>query len=324
MGNQFLIQCNATKKTGLGHLSRCLNIANAIKYLSKNVEIIFNGKFDDFAISLINNSSFEYIFTKNLSKFNGYTLILDDYNVSQKDINIIREKVNKFIKVDDFNTHELKELDLVINFRLNSETQNYSSMNSCLGLSYFPFKLPLMAIRERNMKVEKKNIKNIFIFMSASDEVSDGKNIMMILNEFLENKHIYLIDKKCESTYSKDSEKNKLTYLPFTMDIEKYYEIADIFINGGGMTKYEAAYCCIPNATLSRNEGQASDTRILSKWNLTYDIGSSEQIKNCSESVKKKLVKFFNKETLSLIHKCSKDKFVTTSSLDLAKIILRI
>jgi len=321
--NQFLIQCNATRKTGLGHLSRCLNIANAIKYTSKNVKIIFNGIFDDFAILLLNNSGFEYIFTKNLNKYKGYTLILDDYDVSQNDINIIREKVNKFIKVDDFNTHELKEVDLVINFRLNAETENYSSINSCLGLSYFPFKLPLMAIRERNIKVEKKNIENIFILMGATDEVSDGKNIIRLLNQIVENKHIHLIDKKFEGSCSEKSEKNKLTYLPFTSNIEKYYELADIFISGGGLTKYEAAYCCIPNATLSRNEGQASDTRILSKCNLTYDIGSSEQLKNYSENVKNKLFKFFDSDMLSLIRQCSKNNFVTTSTLDLAKIILR-
>jgi len=89
------------------------------------------------------------------------------------------------------------------------------------------------------------------------------------------------------------------------------------------LTKYEAAYCCIPNATLSRNEGQASDTRILSKCNLTYDIGSSEQLKNYSENVKNKLFKFFDSDMLSLIRQCSKNNFVTTSTLDLAKIILR-
>ena len=44
-------------------------------------------------------------------------------------------------------------------------------------------------------------------------------------------------------------------------------------INGGGLIKYEAAFCGIPSATLSTTMEQHEDTEILAQKGLLFNLG---------------------------------------------------
>jgi len=320
--NKFIFQCNANELCGLGHLMRCLNIAVALKAQNNENHIIFNGKFNSFANKLLSHNSFGITNTQSFDSFHDTTLILDDYCLSQIDIDLIRSKVKTFIKIDDFNEFDLTHLDLIINFRSCAESENYSNNNTCLGLNYFPFKKPLIDIRENNLINENSDVSNIVIFIGGTDLTGVGFKVLNLLIECVEDKNIYLIDKNSEMKTSYISNNNQITILPLVEKIEEFYKLADVFITGGGLSKYEVAFCCIPNASISQNNGQADDTKILAAENLTYDLGVATELE--PKMIKKELLSFLQKSNLLKIRNAAKVAFSTNSTIKLAHKIIEV
>jgi spore coat polysaccharide biosynthesis predicted glycosyltransferase SpsG len=323
--NKFIFQCNANVNCGLGHLMRCLNIAFAIKKVNEDCDIIFNGTFNSFAQQLLIESNIRFISTTQLEHYSDYCLILDDYDISQNTINHLRTLVRKFIIIDDFNQFNLKQLDLIINFRLNAENENYNSSKTCLGIGYFPFKQEIIKIRTDNVKnIKNENrSKNIFIFIGGKNN-SIGNKLVDAVNNVVKDKCIFLIDKDVEKESTIQLTHNQLTYLPLTNHMENYYAFADVFITGGGLTKYEVAFCAIPNAAISQNDGQAEDTKILANNNLTYNLGLTSTHEESSTELEKLLIDFLkNSMQVKIKNQCIID-FTTSSTNNLVKEILMV
>jgi len=320
--HRFIFQCNANESCGLGHFMRCLNIAVALKTASHKNLIIFNGNFNALAQQKLSNHNFQAINSHNLDGFSDATLILDDYCITQDDINFIKTKVKTFIKIDDFNQFDLSGLDLIINFRSCAELEDYSNKNTCLGLNYFPFKKPLIDIRKNNLNKLSIEVSNIVIFIGGSDLSGLGQKVLNLLVECVTHKNIYLIDKSCDIKKSYISNHNKVTILPLRDKIEDLYQIADVFITGGGLSKYEVAFCCIPNASISQNMGQDEDTQILAKSNLTYNLGIATSI--TPQKIQEELMTFLQKAHLLKILNASKKHFSTNSTDNLAQKIIEV
>ncbi|MBU2892942.1 hypothetical protein KO495_06340 [Colwellia sp. D2M02] len=322
---QYLFQCNANDKTGLGHLTRCLNIACAIKEITPEAVITFSGDFNDFAVALLVKSNLLITQTPCTKALSQTTFILDNYDIDQSLINYYRGVVKTFIKIDDFNEFDLNTLDLVINFRLHAENEQYSNKATCLGLGFFPFKKELIAIRQQNEQTPKSDINSIYIFIGGYDQSGAGIKLIGLLDSFLSNKQLFLVDKNCTLQRTTALEHNTLTYLPLNSTIENYYQDADFFITGGGLSKYEVAFCGIANAAISQNEGQAVDTKILANEGLTHDLGLTEQLLNNTdiETVGAKLKKIISVAENQLLYQRSKALFKTNSTYELATHIIR-
>jgi len=94
--------------------------------------------------------------------------------------------------------------------------------------------------------------------------------------------------------------------------IEKYFEKTDVIINGGGLIKYESAFCGIPSATLSTTNDQHQDTIILAKNSLLYNLGNQE-FEN-KQDVESRIIKFINDSKLRrCLHKKGKSFFTPNS-----------
>lgn len=324
---RFIFQCNANKYTGLGHLSRCLNIALALQQSSQK-KIIFSGQYNQFATELLFQHKLEYNTTDKVTFTDSDTLILDDYNLNQSDIEQIRNRVNIFVKIDDFHDLDLSSLDLVINFRLNAESadyaNNYRAKETCLGLGYFPFHQKLIEIRAKNKTSHLTKVSNIFIFIGGEDKHAAGIKLLSLIDGLVTNKNLFLIDKSHSAStevITNNKRKNHHYYLPLTANMAEYYQQADIFISGGGLSKYEAAFCLIANAAISQNNGQAIDTKMLAKEGLTFDLGLSEELTSNPDKVRQALFQFFNTACQNDIINHCKNKFSHNSTKAVADAI---
>lgn len=325
---RFVFQCNANEATGLGHLSRCLSIALALKSMQK-CQLIFVGHYHDFATMLLIDND---VVIANKSTFilqRSDQLILDDYQVHQADIDQLRAQVDTFIKIDDFHQHDLSDLDLIINFRLNAEKEDYSSnyraKNTCLGLSYFPFQQQLLTIRAKNTNKKITYDENIFIFIGGNDEGDAGIKLLQMIDSLVTKKNLYLISKDTPSLPIGSATKQNLWhYLPLSAKMSDYYQQADIFISGGGLSKYEAAFCLIANASISQNEGQALDTKVLSKANLTFDLGLTEDLVLQPQKTIQRLMEFLTQTCQKKIINNAKIKFNSNSTQAVASAIDRL
>ncbi|MEW6989346.1 methyltransferase domain-containing protein [Colwelliaceae bacterium 6441] len=324
MNKRFLFQCNANVQSGLGHLIRCINIAKGLKSLSSEIAIIFCGDFNDFAISLLCDNNWAYQSAELTDLTKADTLIVDNYDTLQTDINGYRNKAGVLIVIDDFNLLDFSDVDLVINMRFNAEKEIYSSKQSCLGLNYFPFNPSLVNIRDKNLVKEYCDFNHIFVFIGGSDKNNTGSKLISLIDQLVHFKKIYLIDSQTTTSRSLKSKNNQIVYLPLSKKSEEYYQQADIFISGGGGSKYEAGFCQIPNATISQTIEQADDTKILAKNNLTFDLGIITDIDDNPEKVKALLTSFFEIKTRQLIIRHCHEAFHRDSLSNLSKQILSL
>jgi len=328
MTDTFLIRCDANKKNGFGHFSRCLNIARGIKHKLPKATIVFLGDYNNVAAQLIGKYKMlkqehfdsiddEMNFTRDFDNF-----ILDNYFIDQDYIDRYCTESMKFIKIDDFNDLNLKNVEVVVNFCLRGNSFNYGSKTKCLGLKYFPVREEFKKIRLKNISQFKNRVDNILVFLGAADQHNSSHTMVKLLDKVLNNVTISLISAHEESPIHSSFNNNKIKYLPLSPFMEKYFEKSDVVITGGGLTKYECAYNCIPNASLTQTIEQDEEVKTFSEAGLTYYLGMAESLDFKQEEVIKKLHEFFSKKIRRSLFDKGKYHFSTESTQRLVNSIL--
>lgn len=285
-------------------------------------EIVFCGDYLPFATQQIEDQGFGYI--TDFAAINPpFCLIIDDYQINQDDINHWRDKAEHLIAIDDFNHFDLSQCDLVINFRVGFDNEPYTAKSTCLGAKFFPFKSSLQAIREDNLSTTKTSLDNIFIFIGGQDQHNTGMKLMTALDNILSGKVINLVTATTTADKPIPSSRNTLWLKPLTSKIEHYYQAADYFISGGGLSKYEVSFCGIANACISQNQGQAEDSVVFAKHGLTTDLGLVDNFLLSPEQSLTTLVADIEAPAQSALISASKQTFDTHSCRALADHILK-
>ena len=158
---------------GVGHLSRCLKLAEDLKKKCKKIIFItkkLNGNFNN----LIKKKNFQIIFikdtklknrsindlnnTKNIcKKFKINTLILDHYYLGLSWEKKIKRHIDKLIVIDDFSKKK-HHCDLIVN---NLSKTNSNKTKHLTGLKYQI--IPNNFLKKgKKKKIKKNNNRNIF------------------------------------------------------------------------------------------------------------------------------------------------------------------
>ena len=116
---------------------------------------------------------------------------------------------------------------------------------------------------------------------------------------------------------------NQYFIIDSTSSIEKFLSNADVVIAGGGLIKYESAFCCIPSAVIPFDLEQQIELENFSASKLGYNLGLFESF-NFKE-LEKKLIYFFDSSSLrkNIFHN-TRDIFNSNSGQKLADSILNI
>lgn len=157
---------------------------------------------------------------------------------------------------------------------MNADSFYQTTNPSCLGVNYFSFSPELVALRGEKLALPYKNeIEKVLIFIGGYDAFGVGVKVIAALDQVFTGIDFTLIDKEKPQL---NVENNKVEIVGFTEDISSYFADSDLIISGGGLTKYEAGFCLIPNCSISQTREQHQDTLELAKNNLTYDLGLAE------------------------------------------------
>ncbi len=287
--DRLVFNCNQNQKHGLGHFFRCLNLARHLRKINK-FKISFIGYFSSFSTSVLINERFSFTnlqsqkkLLASLGKFDY--AIIDRYDIDQIFLDeLVNLKKTKSIFIDDFNYLDFSNQNLVINFRIGVENYKYDSKLKAIGENFFIFKPELIQVRE-NYKFREK-VKNVLFFGSATDKYNSTFNGLPIflLNNFRDIEVTHLTNKPLSSRNARYHPK-KLQF-----SIEKYLNKSDVIFNGGGLIKYEAAFCGIPSATLSTTNEQHDDTLNLENKEVLYNLGNQKIIDK--EGVQNRAIEF--------------------------------
>ena len=179
----------------------------------------------------------------------------------------------------------------------------------------------MKALRMKNCEYLRRKVRNVIVCLGGTDRFGIGKGMVNVFDQVFQNIQITLITSQyAKKTYT--SLHNNIAFMPMTVEIEKYLMKADMVITGGGLLKYESAYCCIPNAAISQTIEQDIETHSFVKEGLTYDLG---MVKNFDkDNIVEKMTDFCSTSVREKIYFNAKQKFVTGSSRNLAKEIIQL
>jgi spore coat polysaccharide biosynthesis predicted glycosyltransferase SpsG len=330
MKMRLLFRCDCEGMTGFGHFSRCLSLARTLTE-SYGTKVTFCGRFDGFAKKALQH----YGMTNHEAHALGYSeqdvsktlamgkefdaLIVDSYDVDSSYVSGLASQSCKLIFIDDMHLMDFAGADMVINFRAGSESLTYGAKRVALGLEYLVVKPELQKLRMANLGKSKRQINNVLVFFSGRDASPAmlGQAIVMTRMAMPDVSLSYI------KNGSPIEGLQDIRHMPFQPEIEELYAEADLIVTGGGLVKYESAYCDIPNIALSQTALQDMDTKILASRYLTHDLGMAEDFD--LSVVADKLKQFVNDPTaLGAQHNAFRNAMSTDSTQRLASLILSL
>lgn len=288
-----LFRCDAADTIGFGHLSRCIALAEALRL--SGVTSIFAGQFNEAAQEHITAAGFEFA---NLGQpVNTDTadqehpaitgsqsaafVVIDSYRVDHHYLASLKSLGQATVVIDDFCALEEYPCDVVLNFTWEASSFAYpEGPTKLLGPAYLPARRRLVDMRARSIERDRGGpIGNLLIAIGGADP----KNIAARLVQILQKHHSHL----CIHTIAQaDAPLAGMlgnfapgsAIVPRQPDLSQQLLWADAIITGGGLIKYESAFMGVPAATIAQNEGQDSETKVLSKAGLVFDLGPADGV----------------------------------------------
>lgn len=298
----ILIRVDASLSIGLGHLLRCISIAEYLRSIDKKVLFL---------------SKTEYLETLILNK--GFDLILLDQNINIEDElaeteKIINDKIirtvlldiNNFYSFNDLKSYEyylcqLKTLklylisfedpyncvhtsDIIVIPYLASDKQGLATKENTkylLGLKYYVLRSEFLNVNP--IKIRRKT-HNLLITMGGADP----KNITMKVLNSLKDLRIKLNLKIIISDLYQVKEKeihNLLHSYPGNYSIirnadnmARLMSESDIAIINSGLTKYETISVGLPTIVISNNDYHSELMEDFDNYNVIIHLGEADKL----------------------------------------------
>ena len=280
---RVLVRCDGNELTGLGHLSRCINLARSILANQSSTQIAFWGRFDLFARKLLAHYGLPILQDINIQVDDEYfgaaatlkvcaefdVLLVDSYLIDQNYVDALKHQTTRLVLIDDEQRLDLSDADLVICFRAGYEKFNYRAKHQLIGPSYLPVKPEFHALRKHNLTLSPTRlVERILIYISGA-RLGD-RYLPSILNA-LDFPGITITYLAAEAI--PELSNGRVRHITFTPDIESVYSDIDFVVCGGGLTKYECAFMGIANACISLTTLQKQDTEMMAAQEFTLDLG---------------------------------------------------
>ena len=324
--HEILIRTNFNKNIGLGHVFRCLRLADELK---KNYKITFvidkkskiSKKIIKFkTIELYNNSSFSNqlrdanLFKNKIKRKNVKFIIIDDYRLDSKWEKFFFKKY-ELIVFDDLNKKKHN-----CHFIIDAKWSSINTQNRYLDLVPKNCKKllgPRYAIINPKLNKFKKKENILFYFGGAGDLSKYQKLILQfcIMNQNLKKKfNIDLIIGPLAYNYTKIKNlKRKFKFLNIIInkfDISIYLQRCKFAISNSSSVIYEFNYLDIPVCLFSTSENQKNNISDLEDLGFYLNIDLNKFLNsNKIQSLFLALIKNLNRiKNLSKNKKISIDK----------------
>lgn len=305
----ILIRSDANEIVGMGHVMRCLSIADA--FCIVNEEIVFVVS-DDRCSGFINDRGFQTIILNsdysNMDdepewwNINSASLIIiDSYFVTPSYLSVLHNKTkttcSKLVYIDDILAFPYS-VDILVNYNAFSSEANYSSLYSdcnvdspilILGPSYAPLRSMFKGI-ERNK--QKQKVHNVLISTGGSDELHLSLFLIeYLMNHLSENDYVFHIligalNSDRTNIHSLVQGNDRIITHESVVDMKSLISSMDIVISAAGSTAYEVCACGVPLILYSIADNQIKGAEAFDNLGLGINIGD---LRN-PETINKKII----------------------------------
>jgi len=277
---RVLFRCDNVGGVGFGHFVRCLNLARAVRSVDPRCEVAFRGAYDAFATEALRRHALEWRdaapigqsgsdVADEMAELSAFDIVvLDSYRLTQAGLDAAKGRGFRLAVFDDSQQYDLSGADLAICFRAGVENRATGARRQALGIGYLVVPPELRGIRIRNLAAPPAGVRNILLFLGGGGiddallaRVVDAVSLPGVSVNYLTRDGRPVVDNRHAVARA------------VRADMDGMYAAADLVVSGGGLLKYESAYCGIPNACLALTPLQEEDTRALAARDLTLDLG---------------------------------------------------
>jgi UDP-2,4-diacetamido-2,4,6-trideoxy-beta-L-altropyranose hydrolase len=271
---------------GLGHVRRCLTLAEALAWLGAQVGFVVND--DDALLRLIRGRGYAAVGVVEgedrastaaiLRDWQALALIADSYDLPYEHLAAWRKAIGFLVVIDDLADRELPA-DVVTNSTISAAHFSYRALPTTvflLGPSYALLRQEFAAAPQRQMP---NQVERVLITVGGSDLFDLTPQLMkwvwdslgdvaldVVVGPFFDN--VQAIERTAVQCLNRAS----IHYDP--QDIRTLMVKADIAITGGGQTTYELAASGMPAVAICLADNQAANLAGLAQVG-TLDYGGS-------------------------------------------------
>ncbi len=279
----IVFRLNFGINVGLGHLYRCLKIADSFKN-KKKIVFVFDKKINTNLIySILKKYKIIFLY-KNSEKFKNETIDAKKFNNSTKNFNIkftivddyrlsnlwhkkVKKNNNKIIVIDDLLNRKMF-CDFYINYKY--EKFNRKRIEKYLPKSCIKLLGPKYNTLSKNLLKNKKKEHVMVNFGNTFDYKNFKMHIYKIVNICLKNKVKLII---CVGIFSKNFKfLEKISKFKFVKILYKKFQIEDylnktkVFVGSAGSSIYEMSYLNTPSIFLKIVKNQNNNQSDLDDW----------------------------------------------------------
>lgn len=265
------------EKIGMGHVMRCLSLAEAFKKRAHNVFFFSTG---ELGREKIIAHGFELISS---IKEEWDCIVADTYDITPSFFENLKTYTRCLVYIDDLNQFTYP-VDILVNGTASAEYMGYAEKQSAellLGLKY-------NLLREEFQNIcctdQKHDIESIMITTGNSDpKYMTEKILRILLAEDYTKKLEYhvVVGSGFASKASIGNEFAENRNVHFHIEPAKMSDImsvSDFAVTAGGGTLYELAACGVPAAVFSYADNQDPQIEALCQMNAIFYFGKAENI----------------------------------------------
>ena len=282
------VRANGGSRIGLGHIRRCLSLAQALTRQGARVQFISNS--DETTSELIQQNGFsvssidpvdDFDQTCNaITRMGAEALLVDSYEIGADYLRRMSEYVDLLIVIDDIADRRLP-VDVVINSNIYGKDLAYDSPSSTtmlLGASY-----AILRPEFANQFVREFPEKARHVLLTVGG--SDWTGLTFRLIESILDAHDDLLLTVIVGPFFKG--RDKILQLATTKpdqvrvrenpgDIRSLMLEADLAVTGGGQTTYELAATGTPSLALAISEHQLLNIQALAESGTLVYAGHAD------------------------------------------------
>lgn len=316
--NRVYIRVDGNDIIAIGHIMRCLSIAESLKKQNISVTFILA---DDKPVDILKEREYEYIILNSawndlnletdkmiafIQRNNVEILIIDSYYITMEYLQKLSQ-YTKILYIDDLNKFAYP-VNTVIHYRIFTDKKSYMNQYSSnvripdflLGSQYVPLR---DEFRYEKFDV-KSNVEKVLISTGGTDQLNvSGGLIKQLMNtEETKNLEIHVIvgryNKNKDYLYQLKQLYSNVILHENVTDISYWMRYCDVAISASGVTLYEMCACGIPTICLSVAKNQSTAQMWEKRGYMLYAGNAETDYDACIETAIQYLKKYQNDYSL--------------------------
>ena len=298
MKKNLFIRVDASPEIGIGHIMRCLTLAQELKNNFDKIIFLTRKDSGDFTETIMKNE-FEVIFipTNNDSDIiknlittyseNKNFLLIDHYDIDSNFESSLKNIFERIFVIDDL-ANRKHDCDLLIDQNYYRDlNQRYEKLiqNGTIALLGPKYAIIRAEFRKINKKAIKKNsqIKKILVSFGGSDPTNECKKALDALCSIGNSKFEIVV---VAGIYNHKFEQLKKLYEKYSNikiyrhvnDLSRLMLNSDLFIGAGGTTTWERFYMGLPSIVTIISDDQKESIEFLSDMGHIINLGLAKNV----------------------------------------------